>query len=463
MDYRIEEDSLGYIKIPNNKLWGAQTQRALKFFPIGNNLMPTEMIEAYAIVKKAAAIINFKTSRLKKEKKNLIVHVCDEILANQHLDMFPLKIWMSGSGTQFNMNVNEVIANRICQLLNKPLGSKHIIHPNDDINMSQSTNDTFPTAMHIACIFAVKHKLLTALSALSAGLKEKSKEWMNIVKIGRTHMQDAIPLTLGQEFSGYVAMLDDNYKRINETLQDVYKITMGGTVVGTGMNSPDKFSELIAQEIAYLTKLPFNSAKNKFAVQGAHDSLGQLSATIKTLANSLYKIGNDIRLLACGPRAGFAELCLPENEPGSSIMPGKVNPTQCEVLTMVCAQVIANDFAVTIGTSGGLLEMNVYKPLIIFNILESIKILSDTIWCFLKYTVKGMQPNIKKINYYVKNSLMIAMAFTPTIGYDQAAKLVKYAYDYDLSLKEAALKLNTITEEEFDKTIQLLELGTDLS
>src|SRR5581483_8653025 len=374
---RKETDSLGVVEVPDDKLWGAQTQRSLEHFSIGRDLMPREMITAYAILKKAAATANHASDRLDTSRYSLIVNACDEILAGQHHDMFPLHVWMSGSGTQFNMNVNEVISNRCCQLAGTPLGSKTPVHPNDHVNMAQSSNDTFPSAMYIAAAVNVKTRLMPSVSALRQAIDAKANEWRDIVKIGRTHMQDATPLTLGQEWSGYVGMLDDDLVRIEASLSGVYRLALGGTAVGTGINSAPGFAEASAAEIAKLTGLPFVTAPNKFTVQGAHDALVQLSGTLRTLAVSLYKIANDIRLLSCGPRAGFAELLIPENEPGSSIMPGKVNPTQAEALTMIAVQVMGNDVAVGFGGAGGYLEMNVYKPLMIHNVMHSITLMSD--------------------------------------------------------------------------------------
>ena len=359
--------------------------------------------------------------------------------------MFPLHVWMTGSGTQFNMNVNEVISNRCCQLAGTPLGSKTPVHPNDHVNMAQSSNDSFPSAMYIAAAVNVKQRLIPAVTALHDAIDDKAQAWNDIVKIGRTHMQDATPLTLGQEWSGYVGMLADDLDRIEAALQGVYRLALGGTAVGTGINSAPGFAEAAAAEIAKLTGLPFVTAPNKFTVQGAHDALVQLSGTLRTLAVSLYKIANDIRLMSCGPRAGFAELAIPENEPGSSIMPGKVNPTQCEALTMIAVQVMANDVAVGFGGAGGYLEMNVYKPLIIFNITHSITIMTDGCTNFRKFLVEGTKPNLKKINEYVERSLMLVTALAPVIGYDKASKIAHYAMDNDLTLKAAALKLGFVT------------------
>jgi len=451
--FRTESDSLGEVKVPSAMLWGAQTQRSLEHFSIGHDLMPREMITAYATLKKAAANANHAGKRLDDNKHKLIVETCDEILAGQHADMFPLHVWMTGSGTQFNMNVNEVISNRCCQLAGTPIGSKTPVHPNDHVNMSQSSNDTFPTAMDIAAAVNVKERLIPAVKALRDAITTKATEWQNIVKIGRTHMQDATPLTLGQEWSGYADMLGDDVERIEDALKSVYHLALGGTAVGTGINAAPGFGEAAAAEIAKLTSLPFVSAPNKFTVQGAHDALVQLSGTLRTLAVSLYKIANDIRLMSCGPRAGFAELRIPENEPGSSIMPGKVNPTQAEALTMIAVQVMANDVAVGFGGAGGYLEMNVYKPLIIFNVTHSITIMADGCTNFRKFLVEGTKPNLKKIKEYVDRSLMLVTALSPVIGYDKASKMAHYALDNDLTLKEAALKLGFVTEDEFDRVV----------
>jgi len=452
-DTRIESDSLGDVEVPADKLWGAQTQRSLEHFSIGRELMPREMINAYAILKKAAANANLAGGRLSAERHELIAGACDEILAGRHHDMFPLHVWMSGSGTQFNMNVNEVISNRCCQLAGTPLGSKSPVHPNDHVNMSQSTNDTFPSAMYIAAAVGVTERLLPALTALRDAIGAKAEAWQDIVKIGRTHMQDATPITLGQEWSGYEGMLSDGITRIGDALKDVYSLAIGGTAVGTGINAAPGFAEAAAEEIASLTGLPFVSAANKFSVQGAHDALVHLSGTLRALAVSLYKIGNDIRLLSCGPRAGFAELNLPENEPGSSIMPGKVNPTQAEALTMIAVQVMANDVATGFGGAGGYLEMNVYKPLIIFNLMQSITLLTDGSHNFRKYLVEGTSPNEKKIGEYLERSLMLVTALAPVIGYDKASKIAHYAMENDLTLRVAALKLGYVTGEEFDRIV----------
>jgi fumarate hydratase class II len=452
-NFRVETDSLGEVRVPADKLWGAQTERSLEHFSIGIDLMPREMITAYAIMKKAAATANYSSKRLDRASHDLIVQTCDEILAGQHHDMFPLHVWMTGSGTQFNMNVNEVIANRCSQLAGSPLGSKRPVHPNDHVNMSQSSNDNFPSAMYIAAAIGTNERLIPAVKALQDAIAKKAAEWDHIVKIGRTHMQDATPLTLGQEWSGYAGMLRDDLDRIEDALKGVYHLALGGTAVGTGINAAPGFAEAVAAEIARLTGLPFVSAPNKFTVQGAHDALVQLSGTLRTLAVSLYKIANDIRLLSCGPRAGFDELKLPQNEPGSSIMPGKVNPTQAEALTMVAVQVMGNDVAVGFGGAGGYLEMNVYKPLMIHNVMQSITLLTDGCTNFRKHLIEGTQPNLRRIREYVERSLMLVTALVPVIGYDKASRIAHYAMEHDLTLKQAALKLGFISEAEFDRIV----------
>jgi fumarate hydratase, class II len=450
---RTEADSFGEVEVAADVLWGAQTQRSLEHFSIGHDLIPREMITAYATLKKAAANVNHGARRLSDQQHQLIVKVCDEILNGLHQDMFPLHVWMTGSGTQFNMNVNEVIANRCSQLAGMPLGSKTPVHPNDHVNMSQSSNDSFPTAMNIAAAVNVTSRLIPAVTALRNAIAKKANEWNDIVKIGRTHMQDATPLTLGQEWSGYAAMLDSSIDRIEGALRGVYELALGGTAVGTGLNAAPGFDKAVAAEIAKLTELPFGSAVNKFAVQGAHDALVQLSGSLRTLSVSLYKVANDIRLMSCGPRAGFAELIIPANEPGSSIMPGKVNPTQAEALAMIGVQVMANDVAVGLAGAGGYLEMNVYKPLIIFNVTNSITLMTDGCTNFRKFLIEGTKPNLKKIEEYVNQSLMLVTALSPVIGYDKASTIAHYALDNDLTLKQAALKLGFVTEVEFDRVV----------
>src|SRR5438128_1571836 len=450
---RKESDSLGVVEVPADKLWGAQTQRSLEHFSIGRDLIPREMITAYAILKTAAAAANHAGKRLDDQRYKLIAQACAEILAGKHHDMFPLHVWMTGSGTQFNMNVNEVISNRCSQLAGTPLGSKTPVHPNDDVNMAQSSNDTFPSAMYIAAALNVKQCLIPAVTALRDAIGAKAQAWDDIVKIGRTHMQDATPLTLGQEWSGYAGMLSDDLERIEAALQGVYQLAVGGTAVGTGINSAPGFAEAAAAEIAKLTGLPFVTAANKFTVQGAHDALVQLSGTLRTLAVSLYKIANDIRLMSCGPRAGFAELSIPENEPGSSIMPGKVNPTQCEALAMLAVQVMANDVEVGFSGAGGYVEIKGYKPLLVFNIAGSITLLTDGCTNFRRFLVEGTQPNRKKIAEYVERSLMLVTALAPVIGYDKASKIAHHALARDLTLKAAALQLGFVDEATFDRVV----------
>src|SRR5690242_9267510 len=451
---RKETDSLGIVEVPADKLWGAQTQRSLEHFSIGSELIPREMITAYATLKKAAANANHADQRLDAKRHALIVQACDEILAGQHHDMFPLHVWMTGSGTQFNMNVNEVISNRCCQLAGTALGSKTPVHPNDHVNMSQSSNDTFPSAMYIAAAVNTKNRLLPAVTSLRDAIAAKAEEWNDIVKIGRTHMQDATPITLGQEWSGYAGMLSDNIERIEDALKGVYQLAIGGTAVGTGINTAPGFGEVAAAEIAKLTGLPFISAPNKFTVQGAHDALVQLSGSLRTVAVSLYKIGNDIRLMSCGPRAGFAELKIPENEPGSSIMPGKVNPTQCEALTMLAAQVLANDVAVGIGDASGTFELNVFRPLIIHNVLQSVRLLADGMRSFDAHCARGIEPNRERIDELLRRSLMLVTALNPHIGYDKAAAIAKKAHREGTTLKEAALALGYVSEKDFDAWVR---------
>ena len=450
---RVESDSLGPVEVPSDKLWGAQTQRSLEHFSIGADLMPREMITAYAMLKRAAAVANRDGGRLEQAACAMIVTVCDELLAGAHHDMFPLHVWMTGSGTQFNMNVNEVISNRCCQLAGTDLGSKTPIHPNDHVNMSQSSNDSFPTAMYIAAAAGVMQRLIPAVTALKDGIAAKASQWGEIVKIGRTHMQDATPLTMGQEWSGFAGLLEDDLERLDDALKGVYRLALGGTAVGTGINAAPGFAEAATAEIARFSTLPFVSAPNKFTVQGSHDALVQLSGTLRTLATSLYKIANDIRLLSCGPRAGFAELQIPENEPGSSIMPGKVNPTQAEALAMLAVQVMANDVAVGFGGAGGYLQMNVYKPLMIANIAQSITLLTDGCHNFRKFLVEGTEPNHKKIAEYVENSLMLVTALAPVIGYDKASQIAHHAMEHDQTLKAAALELGFVDEAEFDRVV----------
>lgn len=451
--YRIETDGIGEVPVPADKLWGAQTQRALGHFPTGGARMPVELIRAYGHVKKAAAETNHRLGRLDEAQRDAIVRVCDELIAGEHDAMFPLPVWISGSGTQFNMNVNEVIANRAAALAGLPLGGKKPVHPNDHANLSQSTNDTFPTAMHIAAALAVSTRLLPAVSELRDAFAAKARAWADIVKIGRTHLQDATPLTLGQEFSGYESMLTDACLRLEQALPAVRRLALGGTAVGTGINAPVGFDRDAIALIAAQTGEPFLPASNKFAAQGAHDALVHLSSTLRGLAVSLKKIADDIRFLGCGPRAGIGELRLPENEPGSSIMPGKVNPTQCESLGMIALQVLANDVAVGLGGAGGHLEMNAYKPLVIANLLGSIGLLSEGCALFREHLVEGLEPDVANIAGHVGRSLMLVTALTPAIGYDAAARVAHHASDHGVTLREAALALAVISEAEFDRLV----------
>ncbi|MCW2286627.1 fumarate hydratase class II [Rhodoblastus acidophilus] len=451
--FRIEQDALGEVRVPAEKLWGAQTQRALQNFAIGREKMPPELVEAYALLKKACARANAALGRLDKEKAGLIETACDEILGGGQAENFPLPVWISGSGTQFNMNVNEVIANLCCRRAGTALGSKIPVHPNDDANRSQSSNDTFPSAMHIAAALTATRRLIPAVAALRDSLAAKARAWSDIVRIGRTHLQDATPLTLGQEFGGFASLLDDSLERIDDALKGVYRLALGGTAVGTGVNAPKNFGEAAIMELAALTQHPFVAAPNPFAAQGSHDALVHFSGVLRTLAGSLKKIADDIRLEACGPRAGLGELLLPENEPGSSIMPGKVNPTQTEVLTMIAMQVSANDVAVGLGGAGGHLQMNAQKPLIIHNLLQSMLLVADGCVSFRQNLVEGLQPNRQKIAENVARSLMLVTALVPMIGYDRAAQIAHHAAAKNLSLREAALALNLVSGEDFDKWV----------
>ena len=453
MNTRTETDSMGVIEVDASKYWGAQTERSLIYFSIGKDRMPSEMIKAMAILKKSAALANAELGILTQEKQKLIVKAADEVIDGKLNDHFPLHVWMTGSGTQFNMNMNEVISNRAIEMANGVLGSKKPIHPNDDVNMSQSSNDTFPTAIYIATATEVTARLIPAVEMMHKELLKKSQTWKDIVKIGRTHMQDAVPLTLGQEFSGYAALLAKNIKRLKFALTDVYELSIGGTAVGTGLNAPKGFAKKAAAHIAKITALPFISAPNKFEVQGSHDALVAMSGAIKTLASSLFKIANDIRLLSCGPRAGFHELLIPENEPGSSIMPGKVNPTQCEAMTMVAAQVIGYDTANTIAGASGYLEMNAYKPMLAFNLLQSISMLSDSCINFTQFLLTNTRPNQEKIDHYLHNSLMLVTALSPIIGYDNASKMAHYAADNNCSLSKANDHFKYLSAEEFNQAI----------
>jgi fumarate hydratase, class II len=451
---RQETDSLGTVEVPADRYWGAQTQRSRHHFAIGNDRMPMAVIRGMAILKKAAAVVNQELGRLPAEEAKLIVQAADEIIDGRHDAEFPLYVWQTGSGTQTNMNVNEVISNRAIELAGGERGSKAPIHPNDHVNMAQSSNDTFPTAMHIAAAEEVVHRLIPSVTALRDALAVKAEEFRDIVKTGRTHLQDAVPLTLGQEFSGYVAQLDADLERIGQTLSGLYQLAIGGTAVGTGLNAPPGFAERCTAKIAELTGLPFESAPNKFAALAAHDELVFASGALKTLAVSLIKVANDIRWLASGPRSGLGELILPENEPGSSIMPGKVNPTQSEAITMVGAQVIGNDATIGFAGSQGNLELNVFKPVIIFNFLHSVDLLTDVCRTFRVFAVEGVQANLERIAQNLDNSLMLVTALTPHIGYDNAASIAKHAHKHRKTLREAAVELGHLTHEEFDRLVR---------
>lgn len=453
MQYRREVDSFGKINVPEERYWGAQTQRSLEYFSIGSEHMPMELIKAYAVVKKAAARANCDLGKLDKTKKDLIEAASDEVLSGRLDSEFPLYVWQTGSGTQTNMNVNEVIANRANVLAGNLKGSNSPVHPNNDVNMSQSSNDTFPSAMHIASYIAIQKRLLPVLKKVKESFETKSREFKGIIKIGRTHLQDAVPITLGQEFSGYASQLKNVFSNIEKATNELLQLPIGGTAVGTGLNAPKGFDTLAVKYICDFTKVNFITAENKFCYIASHDNFAFLSGALKTLACSLVKIANDIRLLSSGPRCGIGEILIPQNEPGSSIMPGKVNPTQCEALTMVCAQVMGNDAAIAFACSQGTLELNVYKPVIIYNILQSINLLSDSCENFNKFLVVGIKPDIAKIEYFLNSSLMLVTALNEVLGYDSAAKVAKYAYENNLSLKESCIKLNVITAEEFDKIV----------
>ncbi|MGE4527540.1 MAG: class II fumarate hydratase [Rhodospirillaceae bacterium] len=450
---RRETDAMGAVEVPAEKYWGAQTERSLHHFHIGNDRIPIEIIHAQALIKVAAAEVNRDLGLLPAELADLIVRAGTEVAEGKLDAHFPLHVWMTGSGTQSNMNVNEVISNRAIEMTGGAMGSKKPIHPNDHVNMSQSSNDAFPTAVTIAAARMIHGRTLPALKRLRDALDEKAKAWAHIVKIGRTHMQDAVPMTLGQEFSGYAGMLADNVERLEFALKGLMRLALGGTALGTGLNAPKGFAEKSAARLAALTGLPFVTAPNKFVVMGAHDDMVMASGALRTLAVSLYKIANDIRLLGCGPRAGFFELELPANEPGSSIMPGKVNPTQCEAMAMVGAQVIGLDVATGLAGAGGLLDMNVYKPMMGFNIVESARMLGDAMNAFTEFCVVGMKANEKKIAASVEQSLMLVTALSPVIGYDKASEIAHHAYEHDMTLKAAALELGYVTAEQFDRAV----------
>ena len=452
--YRIESDSLGYKKVLSSKLWGAQTQRSLENFKIGNEKMPHELIIAFGYQKKASAMTNINLNKLDKKIGNSIIDACNQIINLKLLNEFPLSIWQTGSGTQSNMNVNEVISNYAIKKLKGKIGSKKPVHPNDHVNLSQSSNDTFPTVMHIACNELIENKLKKSLINLKKELDIKTKKFKNIIKIGRTHTQDATPITLGQEFSGYLNQIIDNQKRLLNAQKEIQYLAQGGTAVGTGINSPKKFDVIFCKNLSKITNQKYYPSKNKFSSIAAHDSMANLSSCLNTLAVSLLKITNDIRFLASGPRAGLGEIILPENEPGSSIMPGKINPTQIEALSMVCAQVIGNHSSVTLACSQGHFELNAYKPVIIYNNLQSINLLSDSINSFVKNCLKNLKANEKKIQEHLNNSLMLVTALNDYIGYDNAALIAKKAFKENITLKEAAKKLKLVDSKKFDEIVQ---------
>jgi fumarate hydratase class II len=455
--FRIETDSMGEIEVPADRYWGAQTQRSLLHFNIGNDVMPREMVRAFGILKKAAAVVNQDLGKLPAEKVKLIVQACDEVIAGTLDDHFPLRVWQTGSGTQTNMNANEVISNRAIEIAGGVLGSKKPIHPNDDVNMSQSSNDTFPTGMHIAAAEQM-NKLIPRIQEVKSAIDAKAEEFKDVVKIGRTHLQDATPLTVGQEMSGWASLLERDIDRMNMTLPGLYDLAIGGTAVGTGLNAHPEFGERAAKKIAELTGLPFKSHPNKFAALSAHDEIVFCSGSLKTLAASLMKIANDIRWLASGPRCGLGELIIPENEPGSSIMPGKVNPTQSEAMTMVAVQVMGNDAAVGFAGSQGNFELNVFKPVMIHNLLHSIRLMHDASHGFVEYCIAGMTINREQIEDHLRHSLMLVTALNPHIGYDNSANIAKHAHKKGISLRESAIELGLLTGEKFDELVKPEEM-----
>jgi fumarate hydratase class II len=454
MSYRVETDSFGELQVPSDKYWGAQTQRSLGNFKISNERMPAPLVRALGILKRSAAKVNVSLGVLDAKLGDAICKAADEVLNLDHIDHFPLVVWQTGSGTQTNMNSNEVISNRAIEILGGELGSKTPVHPNDHVNMGQSSNDTFPTAMHIAAVEQIHHELLPALTYLRDALAKKSEAFDDIIKIGRTHLQDATPLTLGQEFSGYVTQLDYGIERVKATLPRLYQLAQGGTAVGTGINSKKGFAEQFAKEVADITGLPFVTAPNKFEALAAHDAIVESSGALNVIATSLMKIANDIRLLGSGPRCGLGELSLPENEPGSSIMPGKVNPTQCEAMTMLCAQVMGNNMAITVAGSNGHFELNVFKPVMIHNLLQSIRLIADGCRSFTDNCVVGIEANRERIEQLRDESLMLVTALNPHIGYDNAAKIAKKAHKEGTTLKAAAIALELLSEDEFDQWVR---------
>ncbi len=459
--WRIEIDSMGQVKVPADRLWGAQTQRSLIHFSIGNDHMPLEVYHAYGYVKKAAAIVNARSGRLPQEKADLIIRSADEVISGKLDDNFPLYVWQTGSGTQSNMNINEVLSNRSIQLAGGILGSQEPVHPNDHVNMSQSSNDTFPTAMHIAAVKELRETLLPKVGALATAIENKSNQWQDIVKIGRTHLEDAVPLTVGQEWSGYAAQVRSALARIEQSLTGLYQLAAGGTAVGTGLNSPEHFDVDIAKELADLTTYPFVTAPNKFEAQGSLDAMVAAHAALRGLAVSLMKIANDMRWLASGPRCGINELILPANEPGSSIMPGKVNPTQCEAIVMICIQVIGDDTAVAFAGSQGNFELNAMRPIIINNFLHSARILADGCEKFRMYSVEGTQVNETRIAAYVKNSLMLVTALSPVIGYEKSSEIAHTAQREGSTLRDAAVKSGYIDEKKFDEVADPKKMVTN--
>ncbi len=454
MNTRIEKDTMGEIEVPSTAYYGAQTARSLIHFAIGEETMPKEVIQAMAILKKAAAMVNADLKTLAPEKADLIVRAADEVIDGQLFEHFPLRVWQTGSGTQTNMNVNEVIANRAIEMAGGELGSKKPVHPNDDVNKAQSSNDTFPTAMHIAAGIAVNQRLIPAVNTLRDTLAAKAEEFKDMIKSGRTHLMDATPVTLGQEFGGYAQQLTNDLRRIELSLEGVYELALGGTAVGTGLNTHPEFAVRSARKISELTGLPFVSAPNKFEALAAHDALVFLHGALKTLAASLMKIANDVRWMASGPRCGLGEIAIPENEPGSSIMPGKVNPTQSEAMTMVAAQVFGNDVAVNVGGASGNFELNVFKPVIIYNVLQSTRLLADTCVMFNEHCAVGIEANVDRLNYYNQNTLMLVTALNPHIGYDKAAAIAKNAHKKGITLKESAMELGHLTSDEFDQWVR---------
>jgi fumarate hydratase, class II len=454
MSVRIEKDTFGPIEVPVEALWGAQTARSLKFFAISSEKIPADVIRALAITKKAAALVNMANGSLKKEKGEAILKAADEVLGGKHDKDFPLSVWQTGSGTQSNMNMNEVLANRASEILGGERGEKRLVHPNDDVNKSQSSNDVFPTAMSVAAAIALTDKVVPAVTKLRDSLEKKSKAFAKVIKIGRTHLQDATPMTLGQEFSGYVAQLSHALRHVEVSLPHLYELALGGTAVGTGLNAPKGYAEATAKEIAKLTGKPFVTAPNKFESLAANDALVHAHGALKGLAAALFKIANDVRWLASGPRAGLSEINIPENEPGSSIMPGKVNPTQCEAMTMLCAQVMGNDVAISVGGASGNFELNVYKPLLIHNFLQSVRLLSEGCDSFRQHCVDGIEPNGPRIEENLRKSLMLVTALNPHIGYDKAAAIAKKAHKEGTTLKEAALALGHLTAEQFEAWVK---------